>query len=160
MKLLSKLQFIGEELLVTAVDRKNLLDAIVFPATGFHDIPNQCIGADLDDKLGTIAISHLESKIILILVYLMDAQLHSEAVNFPKTGKLVILLSELCANTFPDFTEKLLIDLTEFSVFYIVLLKECLILVLIVLDDRLYVEEYKVYIGRMHERSKVHMMRI
>ncbi|POG81399.1 hypothetical protein GLOIN_2v1763304 [Rhizophagus irregularis DAOM 181602=DAOM 197198] len=103
IELLSKLQFIGEELLqvVTAVDRKNLLDAIVFPATGFHDIPNQCI-----DKLGTIAISHLESKIILILVYLMDAQLHSEAVNFPKTGKLVILLSELCANTFPDFTEK------------------------------------------------------
>lgn len=38
----------------------------------------------LSDKLGTIAISHLESKIILILVYLMDAQLHSEAVNFQK----------------------------------------------------------------------------
>lgn len=51
--------------MVTAVDRKNLLDAIVFPATGFHDIPNQCIGADLMVTIFTYVYLNYYSHMVL-----------------------------------------------------------------------------------------------
>ncbi|GBC02547.1 hypothetical protein RclHR1_04680008 [Rhizophagus clarus] len=154
----------GDIRVVTAVNcmaLSNLTDVIVFPASGFRDIPSQCSGGDLDgddftiiyderlipkkrnvepmsytapkpetvdevtmkdiqsffvnyilsDQLGIIANSHLAKADYFESgafhgQCIRLAQLHSEAVDFPKTGKPAILSPGLRANTFPDFMEK------------------------------------------------------
>ncbi|CAB5391526.1 unnamed protein product [Rhizophagus irregularis] len=199
----------GDIRVVTAVNCKNLsnlMDVVVFPATGYRDIPSQCSGGDLDgddftiiyderlipkkkriepmayeaqrpdyienvtiedvqsffvnyilsDQLGIIANSHLakadhfetgafHGQCIRL------AQLHSEAVDFPKTGKPAILSSVLRANTFPDFMEKhdkpTYISEKVLGILYRSINEEAFNpCYQMVLDDRLHVQGYKTYV--------------
>ncbi|PKY19633.1 RdRP-domain-containing protein [Rhizophagus irregularis] len=199
----------GDIRVVTAVNCKNLsnlMDVVVFPATGYRDIPSQCSGGDLDgddftiiyderlipkkkriepmayeaqrpdyienvtiedvqsffvnyilsDQLGIIANSHLakadhfetgafHGQCIRL------AQLHSEAVDFPKTGKPAILSSVLRANTFPDFMEKhdkpTYISEKVLGILYRSINEEAFNpSYQMVLDDRLHVQGYKTYV--------------
>ncbi|KAI7882578.1 RdRP-domain-containing protein [Lichtheimia hyalospora FSU 10163] len=114
---------------------RHLCDVIVFPAKGYRDLPSMLSGGDLDeepievdrvkishiqkffvnymnnDNLGQIAHAHLatadrspmgaqDGRCIRL------AQLHSRAVDFPKSGKPAILEEDLRVRVFPDFMQK------------------------------------------------------
>jgi RNA-dependent RNA polymerase len=108
------------------------------------------------DQLGIIANSHLAKADYFETgafhgQCIRLAHLHSEAVDFPKTGRPAILSSELRANTYPDFMEKhdkptyksekvlgnLYRSIEEES------FNPCSQMIL---DDRLHVEGYKTYV--------------
>ncbi|GBB88560.1 hypothetical protein RclHR1_01510011 [Rhizophagus clarus] len=207
----------GDIRVVTAVSCKNLnnlIDVVVFPATGYRDIPSQCSGGDLDgddftiiyderlipkkknmepmayeaqkpdlvdnitmkdiqaffvnyilsDQLGIIANSHLAKADFFDAgafhgQCIRLAQLHSEAVDFPKTGKSSTLPSGLRASIFPDFMEKH--DKPSYKsekvlgIIYRSIKEEPFNpYSQMVLDDRLHFEGYKTYVEEAR-RTKI-----
>jgi RNA-dependent RNA polymerase len=121
-----------------------------------EDIQSFFVNYILSDQLGIIANSHLAKADYFESGALHGqcmrlAQLHSEAVDFPKTGKPAILSSELRAITFPDFMEK--DDKSTYQsqkvlgTLYRSIKEEAFNpSTQMILDDRLYVEGYKIYV--------------
>ncbi|GBB90956.1 hypothetical protein RclHR1_18010002 [Rhizophagus clarus] len=76
-----------------------------------EDIQTFFVKYILSDKLGMIANAHLAKADFFEIGALHGqckrlAQLHSDAVDFPKTGNSPEFPAELCVSKFPDFMEK------------------------------------------------------
>ncbi|RIA90179.1 RNA dependent RNA polymerase-domain-containing protein [Glomus cerebriforme] len=110
----------------------------------------------LSDQLGMIANAHLAKADFFETgafhgQCIRLAQLHSEAVDFPKTGNAAIFPSELRVSSFPDFMEKhdkptYISEKVLGTLYRSIKEEEFKPCTNLNIDERLYVEGYKAYV--------------